>query len=68
MDSDRVVRTDLYPSNVTSAYTSLGQMVLAAGHLTEFDSPAALLMQGGLFKGMGDESIDREKLRKMVGL
>ncbi|KIM77069.1 hypothetical protein PILCRDRAFT_825608 [Piloderma croceum F 1598] len=43
-------------------------MVLAAGHLTEFDSPAALLMQGGLFKGMVDESLDREKLRKMVGL
>ena len=68
MDSDRVVRADLYPSSVTSAHTSLGQMVFDAGHLIEFDSPAALLMQGGLLKGMVDESLDREKLRKMAGL
>jgi ABC-type multidrug transport system fused ATPase/permease subunit len=47
----------------------LGQMVLDAGHLVEFDSPATLLKkEGGLFRGMVDESMDRDKLRTMAGL
>ncbi|KIM77158.1 hypothetical protein PILCRDRAFT_77125, partial [Piloderma croceum F 1598] len=44
-------------------------MVLDAGHLVEFDSPATLLRkEGGLFRGMVDESMDRDKLRTMAGL
>jgi ABC-type multidrug transport system fused ATPase/permease subunit len=55
---------------VTSHYLMfLGQMVLDAGHLVEFDSPATLLKkEGGLFRGMVDESMDRDKLRTMAGL
>lgn len=44
-------------------------MVLDAGRLVEFASPAALLQQDeGIFKDMVDKSRDREKLRQMAGL
>ena len=44
-------------------------MVLDAGHLVEFDSPATLLKkEGGLFQGMVDDSMDRNKLQTMTGL
>jgi len=44
-------------------------MVLDAGRLMEFDSPAILLRrEGSLLKAMVDESMDRENLRHMAGL
>lgn len=44
-------------------------MVLDAGRLAEFASPAVLLQQHeGIFKDMVDKSKDREKLRRMAGL
>lgn len=44
-------------------------MVLEAGRLVEFDSPATLLQkEGGVFRSMVDESTNREGLRRMAGL
>jgi hypothetical protein len=44
-------------------------MVLDAGHLMEFDSSVLpLKKEGGLFWGMVDDSMDRNKLRTMMGL
>ena len=48
-------------------YSHNEEMVLEAGRLVEFDSPAALLrIEGGMFKGMVDESTDRENLLRMA--
>lgn len=45
------------------------QMVLDAGNLVEFDSPAALLIkESSHFKKMVDESMDKEKLLRLAGL
>ena len=44
-------------------------MVLDAGNLVEFDSPAVLLSkQDSYFKKMVDESMDKEKLLELAGL
>lgn len=44
-------------------------MVLDAGNLVEFDSPAALLSkESSYFKKMVDESMDKEKLFDLAGL
>lgn len=44
-------------------------MVLEAGRLVEFDSPAALLQkETSLLRSMVNESMDRDKLLKMAGL
>jgi ABC-type transport system involved in cytochrome bd biosynthesis fused ATPase/permease subunit len=65
IDSDRVVGPGWYASRVPTRYP---QMVLDSGRLVEFDKPAVLYRDQGLLKAMVDESMDREKLRKMAGL
>jgi len=65
IDSDRVVGPGWYASRVPTSYP---QMVLDSGRLVEFDKPAVLYRDQGLLKAMVDESMDREKLRKMAGL
>ncbi|ELU44866.1 hypothetical protein AG1IA_01103 [Rhizoctonia solani AG-1 IA] len=43
-------------------------MVLEAGRIIEFDSPAALLQkESGAFKSLVDESGDRDSLYAMAG-
>lgn len=43
-------------------------MVLDAGRIAEFDSPANLLrVEGGLLRALVDESNDREILYAMAG-
>ena len=44
-------------------------MVLDAGRLVEFDSPATLLKKkDGLFKSLVDQSGEKEELYRMAGL
>jgi len=44
-------------------------MVLDAGRLVEFDSPAILLKKkDGLFKSLVDQSGEKEELYRMAGL
>ena len=41
-------------------------MMLDAGRVVEFDSPARLSKQSGLFKALVEESADRDALYAMV--
>jgi hypothetical protein len=63
------VQDGMLRSRVPTTHTRYPQMVLDAGRLVEFDKPAVLLSRDqGLLKAIVDESMDREKLRKMAGL
>lgn len=41
-------------------------LVLDAGRLVEFDSPAALLQKGGMFRALVDESGDKDALYELI--
>src|SRR4051794_17662848 len=63
-DADKIVR---FLVRVVSFRSTDVQMVLDAGRVVEFDSPAALLKNAdGLFRSLVDGSADREELIAMA--
>lgn len=66
MDYDKIVSI-IFELFVGRAYQCLLQMVLDAGRLVEYDTPATLLQkEGSLLRALVEESADKEALYAMA--